>query len=149
MTEQPTTILIVEDNPTDIMLILRAFTRARIANPLQLVRDGDAAVRYLSGEREYADRAKFPLPAVILLDLKLPRRSGHEVLAWVRQQPLMRRIPVVVLTSSKQMQDVNRAYDLGANSYLCKPVEFDDLQGMLGTINVYWIDLNVKPSVSA
>jgi CheY-like chemotaxis protein len=142
------TILVVEDNPTDVMLIRRAFAKAKVGNPLQVVGHGDAAVDYLAGRGEYADRAQFPLPALILLDLKLPRRSGLEVLDWLRDQDVLRRIPAVVLTSSSQSRDVNRAYDLGANSYLVKPVEFDDLREMLSKINIYWIDLNVKPTVA-
>jgi CheY-like chemotaxis protein len=139
------TILIVEDNPTDVMLIRRAFAKSNIANPLQVVSDGDRAVAYLSGRDGYDDRAQYPLPVLVLLDLKLPRRSGLEVLEWLRRQDGLRRVPVVMLTSSRQSHDVNRAYDLGANSYLVKPVEFDDLQEMLGTINTYWLDWNEKP----
>ena len=142
------TILIVEDNPTDVMLIRRALARLKIANPVQVVADGDRAVDYLSGHDDYADRMQFPLPALILLDLKLPRRSGLEVLEWLRRQEGLRRVPVVMLTSSRQSDDVNRAYDLGANSYLAKPVEFDGLQEMLGTINTYWIDWNEKPDIA-
>ena len=142
------TILIVEDNPTDVMLIRRALARLKIANPVQVVADGDRAVDYLSGHDDYADRMQFPLPALILLDLKLPRRSGLEVLEWLRRQEGLRRVPVIMLTSSRQSDDVNRAYDLGANSYLVKPVEFDGLQEMLGTINTYWIDWNEKPDVA-
>jgi CheY-like chemotaxis protein len=103
----------------------------------------------LSGDGEYSDRGAFPLPAVMLLDLKLPRRSGLEVLEWVRAQATLRRLPVVMLTSSNQSQDVNRAYDLGANSYLVKPVEFADLERMLGEIHVYWVDLNAKPTLTS
>ena len=147
MSETPT-ILIVEDNATDVMLIRRAFAKLNIANALQVVGDGDRAVAYLSGYDEYADRARFPLPALALLDLKLPRRSGLEVLEWLRAQDRLKRLPVVMLTSSRQLQDVNRAYDLGANSYLVKPVEFDDLQAMLGTINTYWIDYNESPNIA-
>ena len=143
------TVLIVEDNPTDVMLIRRAFSKANVGNPLHIVRDGDEAVQYLSGEGAFADRAAHPLPAVMLLDLKLPRRSGLEVLQWVRAQSPLRRLPVVVLTSSNQNQDVNRAYDLGANSYLVKPVEFEDLKDMLGKVNIYWVGLNKKPSFSS
>ena len=143
------TILVVEDNVTDVMLIRRAFSKAHIANPLQVVGDGDAAVEYLAGRGEFANRDQFPLPALMLLDLKLPRRSGLEVLAWLRAQTILRRLPVVVLTSSSQSQDVNRAYELGANSYLVKPVQFDDLQEMLGKVNVYWIGLNAGPTLSA
>jgi CheY-like chemotaxis protein len=142
------TILIVEDNATDVMLIQRAFTRLKIANPVQVVGDGDRAVNYLAGQDAYTDRAQFPLPALVLLDLKLPRRSGLEVLEWLRRQDGLRRLPVVMLTSSRQSHDVNRAYDLGANSYLVKPVEFEGLQVMLRTINTYWIDWNEQPSIA-
>lgn len=141
------TILIVEDNATDVMLIRRAFAKANIVNPVQVVSDGDRAVAYLAGSHGYDDRAQYPLPALLLLDLKLPRRSGLEVLEWLRAQDDLRRLPVVMLTSSRQSQDVNRAYDLGANSYLVKPVEFDDLQEMLGTLNTYWITYNEKPNI--
>jgi CheY-like chemotaxis protein len=142
------TILIVEDNATDVMLIRRAFTRLKIGNPVQVVGDGDRAVEYLSGDNAYADRKQFPLPALVLLDLKLPRRSGLEVLEWLRRQDGLRRLPVVMLTSSRQSHDVNRAYDLGANSYLVKPVEFEGLEEMLGTINTYWIDWNERPHLA-
>jgi CheY-like chemotaxis protein len=149
MTTPAPTVLVVEDNPTDVMLIRRAFAKANIGNPLQVLGNGDAAVQYLSGEGEYADRGAYPLPAVMLLDLKLPRRSGFEVLEWVRSHAPLVRLPIVVLTSSKQSHDVNRAYDLGANSYLCKPVEFDDLKEMVAKIHIYWLDLNEKPTLSS
>jgi CheY-like chemotaxis protein len=148
MTTLAPTILIVEDNPTDVMLIRRAFAKANIGNPLQFVRDGDAAVQYLAGDAAYADRDTYPLPALVLLDLKLPRRSGLEVLQWLRSTSPLRRLPVVVLTSSSQSQDVNRAYEFGANSYLVKPVEFDDLKEMMDKVHIYWIQLNTKPNVS-
>ena len=149
MTTLAPTILIVEDNPTDVMLIRRAFAKANIGNPLQFVRDGDAAVHYLAGDAAYADRDTYPLPALVLLDLKLPRRSGLEVLQWLRSTSPLRRLPVVVLTSSSQSQDVNRAYEFGANSYLVKPVEFDDLKEMIDKVHIYWIQLNTKPNLSA
>ena len=137
MTLSDPTILVVEDNPTDVMLIRRAFDKAKLANPLHVVGDGDAAVEYLSGEASYADREMFPLPILMLLDLKLPKRSGLEVLEWLRMQETLKRIPVVVLTSSQQDRDVNAAYDIGVNSYLVKPVEFDGLLQMLKTVNLY------------
>jgi CheY-like chemotaxis protein len=145
---QTHTILIVEDNSTDVILIRRAFARLKMANPMQVVADGDRAVDYLSGRNGYTDRMQFPLPAVVLLDLKLPRRSGLEVLEWLRRQDGLRRLPVVMLTSSRQSHDVNQAYELGANSYLVKPVEFDGLQEMLGTMSAYWIDWNEKPDIA-
>jgi CheY-like chemotaxis protein len=143
--EEHATILIVEDNPTDVLLIRRGFDKAKLANPIQVVGDGDAAVAYLSGRERYADREQFPLPILILLDLKLPKRSGLEGLEWVRTQETLKRIPVVALTSSRQERDVNSAFDIGVNSYLVKPVEFDGLVEMLKTINLYWLILNERP----
>lgn len=140
-------ILLVEDNPDDILLIQRAFRRANLSNPLQWVTDGDAAVAYLSGDGDYTDRDSHPLPMLMLLDLKLPRRSGLEVLQWLRQQPRIKRLPVVVLTSSRQSADIDRAYELGVNSYLLKPPSFNDLQEMVQVLNLYWFKLNQYPIV--
>ena len=145
MTLSEPTILVVEDNSTDVMLIRRAIDKAKLANPVHVVGDGDAAVEYLSGEGTYRDRETFPLPILMLLDLKLPKRSGLEVLEWLRMQETLKRIPVVVLTSSQQDRDVNAAYDIGVNSYLVKPVEFDGLLQMLKTVNLYWLMLNERP----
>lgn len=142
-------ILLVEDDPNDVLLMQRAFRKAEITNPVQVLGDGEAVVRYLAGNGEYADRDRYPLPGLILLDLKLPLRSGHEVLVWLQQQPTLKRIPVVVLTSSNEVVDVNRAYDLGANSYLVKPVSFDALMDMVKTLNLYWIRLNEQPQIRA
>jgi CheY-like chemotaxis protein len=145
MRPEELTILLVEDKETDVLLIRRAFDKTRLANPVQVVTDGDAAVDYLAGQGAYADRQQFPLPILILLDLKLPRRSGIEVLQWLRTQETLKRIPVVMLTSSHQERDVNAAYDTGVNSYLVKPVDFDGLLQMLKTVNLYWVMLNEKP----
>ncbi|RMF85886.1 MAG: response regulator [Nitrospinota bacterium] len=142
------TILLVEDDPNDVLLIQRAFQRARILNPLQVVRNGDEAVAYLGGQEPYADRGRYPLPILMLLDLKLPRGSGLEVLEWLQQQPGLRRLPVVVLTSSSESIDVNRAYDLGANSYLVKPVRFEDLLQMVRSLHFYWLILNTPPEIT-
>jgi CheY-like chemotaxis protein len=141
------TILLVEDDPNDVFLIQRAFRRANIVNPVQVVQDGEAAVLYLSSQEPYADRDRYPLPILMLLDLKLPRRSGLEVLEWLRQQPRLKRLPVVVLTSSRENIDVDRAYDLGANSYLVKPVAFDGLLNMVKTLNQYWLLMNEYPKI--
>ncbi len=140
-------ILLVEDSPDDALLIQRAFRKANLANPVQLVRDGEEAVAYLSGAPPYDDRTRFPLPVFMLLDLKLPRRSGLEVLAWVRQESVVKRLPVVVLTSSRESVDVNRAYDLGVNSYLTKPVGFEALLEMVKNVNLYWLVLNEHPEI--
>ena len=139
-------ILLVEDSVDDQVLIRRAFTRAKLLNPLHIVDDGDKAIAYLAGEPPYDNREANPLPAIILLDLKLPRRSGHEVLKWIRgRNGELARIPVVILTSSNEKADISRAYDLGANSYLVKPVDFEGLLQMVGNIGVYWLVHNENP----
>ena len=140
-------ILLVEDDSNDILFIQRAFRRSKLENSIQVVRDGDEAVAYLSGEGKYVDRNLYPLPGMILLDLKLPRRSGLEVLEWIRNQPVLKRIPVVILTSSKENADVNTAYDIGVNSYLLKPVNYNALNKMIDTLNAFWLGLNCYPSV--
>ena len=132
-------ILLIEDNPTDVRLIRRALTKASVVNPVQVVADGDLAVAYLSGEPPFVDRQAHPLPGLILLDLKLPKRSGLEVLQWAKAQPVLSRIPIVILTSSRMPGDVHAAYDGHANSYLVKPVEFDELQRMMAAVNGFWI----------
>jgi CheY-like chemotaxis protein len=141
-------ILLVEDEENDVMLLQRAFRRAGMVNPLQVVRHGDDAVAYLEGTGEFADRAKYPLPVLVLLDLKLPRRTGLEVLEWVKERPGLKKIPIVVLTSSKNDSDVDRAYELGANSYLVKPVSFETLLELVKSLELYWLVLNERPKVS-
>jgi CheY-like chemotaxis protein len=141
-------ILLVEDEENDVMLLQRAFRRAGMVNPLQVVRHGDDAVAYLEGTGEFADRVKHPLPVLVLLDLKLPRRTGLEVLEWVKERPGLKKIPIVVLTSSKNDSDVDRAYELGANSYLVKPVSFETLLELVKSLELYWLVLNERPKVS-
>ena len=138
-------ILHVEDDFNDVLLVQRAFRKASLPVALESVNDGDKAVAYLSGEDIYFDRARFPIPSLMLLDLKIPRKSGLEVLQWVRGQPSWKRLPVAVLTSSRHDKDINLAYDIGANSYLVKPVGFDALVDMARMINEYWLELNQKP----
>src|SRR5258705_8683596 len=110
-------ILLAEDREDDIALIRKAFARAYVLNPLQVVRDGEEAIAYLSGEGKYSNRAEYPLPDLLLLDLKMPRIDGFEVLKWIREQPGLSALRVVVLTSSEDIRDVNVAYRLGANSF--------------------------------
>lgn len=141
-------VLLVEDDPNDILFMERAFRRANIVAPVEVVQDGDAAVNYLLGIGEYADRDRYPFPTLVLLDLKLPRRSGIEVLAWMRQEPFIKRIPVIILTSSKETTDVDYAYDLGVSSYLVKPVNFNTLSQMVVALGTYWLQLNEYPSIS-
>lgn len=145
----PPAILLIEDSDDDQILMRRAFTRANLANPIYAVSDGDEATAYLSGEGKYADREAYPLPILILLDLKLPKRSGHELLQWLRAQPGLKRTPVAILTSSKQTIDINRAYDLGANAYLVKPVEFESLVELVHSLHLFWLILNEAPDIRA
>jgi CheY-like chemotaxis protein len=142
-------ILLVEDDENDVMLLQRAFRRAAIINPLQVVRHGDDAVAYLEGTGEFADRMLYPLPVLMLLDLKLPRRTGLEVLQWVKERAGLKKIPIIVLTSSKNDDDVNRAYELGANSYVVKPVSFETLLELVKSLELYWLVLNERPNVSS
>ena len=140
------TVLHVEDDSNDVLLIARAFRKAEVAAQIQVVNDGEQAMHYLSGSNSFSERDRFPLPSLVLLDLKLPRKSGIEVLEWIRSRPGLRRIPVVMLTSSKQTVDINRAYELGVNAYLVKPVNFDGLVDMVKTIDSFWLRLNEHPT---
>ena len=140
-------ILHVEDDPNDVLLVDLAFRKAGPAISLTVVHDGDQAIDYLSGRGIYRDRLVYPLPAILLLDIKLPRRSGLEVLAWIRSREDLRRLPVVMLTSSNQPSDVNRAYDLGVNSYLVKPSALEQLVAMLRQFSSYWLETNARPSL--
>lgn len=139
---EESSILLVEDNPDDAELVRYAFEKVGVGNPLVSLSDGDAAVDFLSGVGVYADRKRHPLPALILLDLKLPRRSGFEVLRFIRGQEVTQHTPVIVLTSSNQQEDMKRAYADGVNSYLVKPVGRDALIEMVRSLNAYWIKLN-------
>jgi len=122
--EQP--ILVVENNQDDILLILRAFQRAGVTGRIQAVTSGMDAVDYLQGKPPYGDREKYPLPALVLLDIKMPGMDGFEVLAWIRQQWEFFQLCVVMLTNSDHIRDVNEAYHLGANSFLVKPLDFEN-----------------------
>jgi|SRR5579872_1131058 len=141
-------ILMAEDDENDVFFMERAFKQANIVNPLNRAKDGEDAIAYLGGEGAYADRDKFPMPHLMLLDLKMPRKNGFEVISWVRQQPGLKRLPIVVLTSSKEDPDINRAYELGANTYLVKPVKFEGLVEMMKALNLYWLILAEKPRIA-
>ena len=138
-------ILLVEDDEEDILLLRRAFRNAHIANPLFEVRDGQTAIQYFSGEGDYADRTRYPIPFLILLDLRLPKLSGFEVIAWMRDQPQLADLIVVVLTASDHVPDVTKARDLGANSYLVKPGNFEELVEMVKRIKGRWLLLDRLP----
>lgn len=131
-------ILVVEDNDSDFFLLERAFRKNKIENPVVRVKDGLEGLHYLQGSGEYSDRDKFPFPDVIILDLKTPRMSGLELLAWIRDHPDCRVIPTVIMSSSEQDVDVSKAYELGANTYFVKPSTFEDLLELTKTIEDYW-----------
>ena len=133
------TILIVEDNRDDALLIQRALRRANLINPLQVVANGEQAIGYLKGDGPYADRSSYPLPELVMLDLQMPRVSGLEVLKWIREQSEFSLLPVVILTSSDQAPDARRAYELGANSYLIKPGNFEELAQMARRLGASWL----------
>ena len=135
-------MLLVEDNEDDVFLMKRALKGAQIVNPLQVVEDGQQAVEYLSGTGKYSDREKHPFPAVVFLDLKLPMKGGLEVLEWIRKREDFENMVVLVLTSSNEPSDLNRAYKLGANSYLVKPPTAMQLLELAKACKWYWLEFN-------
>jgi CheY-like chemotaxis protein len=149
MTAGVNSILLVEDDPSDIFLVRRAFQKAQASCQINVAKDGEEAIAYLSGTGQYSDRERYPLPIFVLLDLKLPRRSGFEVLDWLRQQPALKRLPVVILTSSRELGDINKAYDRGANSYLVKVADPTSMADLTRLIDRYWMALNEKPTCTA
>jgi len=138
MDTKPFTVLLVEDDLNDIFLVKRAFKMAQVKNPLQIVTDGQEAVLYLRGEGKYADREAYPLPKLVVMDIKMPRRSGFEVLEVVRRNGPLRRIPIVIVSSSDNPSDINRAYELGANAYMVKPVDYRAVEHLFQSITQYW-----------
>ena len=139
------TILLVEDNPRDEKLALRALSINHITNEINVVRDGEEALDYLFCKGKHANRDINEKPTVVLLDLKLPKIDGLEVLKQIRQDERTKRIPVVILTSSDEESDVVRGYDLGANSYIRKPVDFQKFVESIHQLNLYWLVLNEPP----
>ena len=142
---QKKVILLVEDNLSDVGLTKRAFEKNRIQNKLVVAEDGQEALDYLFGTGAYAGRDTSVMPAVILMDSKLPRVDGLEALRRIRGHDLTKRLPVVILTSSREDQDVAMSYDLGANSYIRKPVDFQQFAEAVRTLNLYWVVLNEPP----
>jgi two-component system response regulator len=138
-------ILLVEDSTDDVLLTLRALQRANILNEVVVTRDGYEAFEYLTAVGQYAGRDISEYPVVVLLDLKMPRMGGLELLQRIRSMKSLRLLPVVILTSSKENQDIYESYDLGANSYIQKPVDFDQFVQAIRTLGLYWLVLNISP----
>lgn len=149
MTSRSAHILLVEDNRMDVELTIDAFNERRLGNPIHVAPGGEEALNYLFGHGDFADRVRYPLPDLILLDLKMPVIDGHEVLRRIKQVPVLRRIPVVVLSSSKEEGDLAMSYESGANSFLVKPVSFDGFLEVVQQIESYWLSLNVGPPLEA
>ena len=135
-------ILLIEDNPSDIGLTQRALAKSHIANELVVIEDGQEALDYLFATGLYADRDATNLPTLVLLDIKLPRVDGLEVLRQIRANQITSRLPVVILTTSKEEQDIGQSYDLGANSYIRKPVDFTQFVQSVGHLGLYWLVMN-------
>ena len=138
------TILQVEDDPNDVFLLQHAMTKMGMVNPIQVAGDGQEAIDYLCGAGKFTDRGKFPLPGLILLDLKLPYVMGLEVLRWIRQQPGA-PLPVIILTASAEDADIASAYRLGANAFLTKPSEANKLENIVKAVNDFWLAHNMLP----
>ncbi len=132
-------VLVADDNPDDIRLLQFAWARAKVSTPLHVLTAGEEVLDYLAGAGAFSDRRRFPLPRLLLLDLKMPRKDGFEVLEWIRSKPGVRRLPVLVLTASLHQQDVERALDLGASAFLIKPVELNRLIDLVKAIDLFWL----------
>ena len=140
-------ILLAEDDVNDALLVERALSRADIQNPVMVVRDGQEAIDYLKGKGPFADRKNFPLPTLALLDIKMPKKNGLEVLEWVRHNGGgLKLLPVVIMSSSSIQEDIDRAYQLGVNAYLVKPTAFDELVETLKTTTDFWKVFVAHPS---
>jgi CheY-like chemotaxis protein len=140
-------ILLAEDLVDHVLLIRRALEKADIKNPLFVVRDGEEALEYLYGEGKYSNRHEHPLPDLLLLDLKMPKMDGFEVLRIVRSDRRFATLRVIVLTSSEDIYDVNKAYELGANSFLVKPLDFENFTSMMRTLSVFWLQQSKAPRI--
>ena len=138
-------ILLIEDDPNDAALIRRALRKLNLSTDLTVIEDGDAAIRWLQEKSSAAPEKKPDWPWIVLLDIKIPRMTGMEVLAWVRRQSRFCNLPVIAFTSSREPADIAQAYRLGVNSYLVKPLSFDQLKETIRIMHHYWMDLNERP----
>ena len=147
MNYQPSNILLVEDEEAHAQLTKRAIRKAGNANRIDVAYDGEEALDYLFNNGKYADKSKYPYPGLILLDIKLPGIDGIEVLQKIKQDPNLKKIPVIMLTTSEREEDIAKSYDYHANSYLTKPVGFKEFEEKIGQIDFYWMILNRPPVV--
>jgi CheY-like chemotaxis protein len=140
-------ILIADDNPDDLLLLQRAFERVGVINPIQQVRSGGDAIAYLNGDREFSDRNLYPFPGILLLDLRMPHGDGFEVLEWIRNKSLGKGLLIVILSKLGEMKNINRAYALGANSFLVKPGDPLELEQLIRSFSDYWLLRNRPPTL--
>lgn len=138
-------ILYAEDDPNDVFFIKHAFAKVGVANPLHTVADGQAAKNYLAGVGAFTDRHRYPLPCLVLLDIKLPQVSGWDVLHWMQDQPNLRKIPVIIFSASSFPSDIEKAYAIGANAYVVKPVTLDERLAFAHAIRAVWLQLHYPP----
>lgn len=141
------TILLVEDDENDIFLVRHAFQQADVPAALSVARDGQEAIEYLAGEGQYSDRSRYPLPCVIILDLKMPRIGGLDFLTWLRQQPDLQTLPVIIHSSSALEGDVDRAYRIGVNAFVSKPTSVKERVELARHIKGFWLHFNEPPSL--
>jgi CheY-like chemotaxis protein len=139
------TILLVEDDIQDALLVQQALKEGAIRNPVQVVRNGQEAIDYLEGKGPYADRRGYPIPRIAVCDINMPKVNGFELLRWLRSESDVRRLPVVMMSSSNRVEDINRAYDLGVNAYLVKPRNFDEMVDVLNKLVQFWSVTLVNP----
>jgi CheY-like chemotaxis protein len=144
----PDTVLLVDDDSDAVLLFERAYQRAGISHPFKVAQSADEAIAYLTGEGRYADRAAYPMPALILLDIKMPGRTGFDVLEWIRKSSTVSPMRVVMLTGSPNGADVNRAYRMGANSYVTKPTDLGEFREILGTLCAHWLRDSKSPELN-
>jgi len=140
-------LLLAEDDDNDVFFLQKAFEQAKIENPIHVVRDGQEAIEYLSGAGKFSDRRQFPLPYLMLLDLKMPRKTGLDVLQWVHAHPELKCLPVVVLSSSAHRLDIEKAYDLGANGFVVKPASLEKRVELAKLIGGFWLGMNEAPVI--
>lgn len=140
-------ILLVEDDANDVLLVKRAFQRTRGGLPIFVTPNGVEAIKYLSGEPPYRDRSIHPFPDLILLDLNMPKMGGLELLTWIRSQENMKRLPVIILTSSVQEADARKAYEAGANSFVVKPNDFNQLVEAIRSLGDFWLEGTQLPTI--